>query len=160
MTASPGSTIKEPRIETSGPLLLVGLEQQYPLAGNQNLPEQWQRFVPYIGAIQTAVPNTTYGVVYNFVPESHYDYLTAVEVENAAEVPEGLTKLTLPAQKYAKFTHADHVASIRSTFATIFGEWFPNSDLTPAEAPTIEYYGPNFNPATGTGGLEIWIPIQ
>ena len=27
------------------------------------------------------------------------------------------------------------------------------------EAPWFEYYGESFDPQTGTGGLEIWIPV-
>lgn len=160
MTAIPVTALAEPRIETHRPLLLAGIAQRYSIQSAQNLPEQWQRFAPYIGSIPGEVPNTTYGVVYAYEPEVSYDYLTGVEVKKRTELPDGLTLLEVHARKYAKFAHADHVAGIRSTFSAIFSTWFPQSNCKPAEAPTIEYYGPNFNPMTGLGGLEIWIPIQ
>ena len=53
-----------------------------------------------------------------------------------------------------------HVTSIRATLAGIWSKWFPDSGYQTAKAPTFERYGPEFNPTTGMGGFEIWIPIQ
>ena len=42
----------------------------------------------------------------------------------------------------------------------IWNKWIPNSGLKPAAAQAFERYGPDFNPQTKLGGVEIWIPIE
>jgi AraC family transcriptional regulator len=53
-----------------------------------------------------------------------------------------------------------HIAGIRSTIAAIWSKWFPESGHRALEAPTLERYGPAFDPKTGMGGVEIWVPIE
>ena len=97
---------------------------------------------------------------FHFDDESNFDYLCGVEVASGSELPRGLTSLDVPAQKYAVFTHTGHVAGIRATFSAIYKHWIPESGCQVKNAPTIERYGPEFNPMTGLGGFEIWIPMQ
>jgi AraC family transcriptional regulator len=42
----------------------------------------------------------------------------------------------------------------------IWNKWIPQSGLKVVAAPSFERYGPEFNPKTGLGGVEIWIPIE
>ena len=63
-------------------------------------------------------------------------------------------------RRYAVFTHRDHIAAIRRTWFTIWNKWLPESGHQVAEAAEFERYGEEVDPRTGTGGLEIWIPIQ
>ena len=63
-------------------------------------------------------------------------------------------------RRYAVFAHRDHIAAIRRTWFTIWNKWLPESGHQVAESPEFERYGEEFDPRTGTGGLEIWIPIQ
>ena len=51
-------------------------------------------------------------------------------------------------------------SAIRRTFSAIWSKWLPESGHKPADAPVLERYGPEFNPVNGTGGFEIWIPIE
>ncbi len=64
------------------------------------------------------------------------------------------TCANIPAQ-WQRFAPA-----IRRTWFTIWNKWLPESGHQVAEAPEFERYGEEFDPRTGTGGLEIWIPIQ
>jgi len=36
----------------------------------------------------------------------------------------------------------------------------PASGLKAADAPNFERYGETFDPATGNGGFEIWVPVR
>jgi AraC family transcriptional regulator len=36
----------------------------------------------------------------------------------------------------------------------------PASGLTVADAPNFERYDENFDPLTGNGGFEIWVPVR
>jgi AraC family transcriptional regulator len=141
-------------------MMLAGLVERHHCESSTGIPDQWQRFAPYLGTIPGQVGKVAYGVIYNFDRESNFDYMCGVEVAGSPVLPRGLTTLTVPARKYVVFTHRGHIAGIRSTFAAIWSTWFPGSGHKPVEAPTFERYGPEFNPNTGMGGVEIWIPIE
>ena len=74
--------------------------------------------------------------------------------------PRAFTSLTAPGQRYAVFEHRGHIAGIRATISTIWSKWLPESSHQATDGPSFERYGPEFNPLTGLGGFEIWIPIQ
>jgi AraC family transcriptional regulator len=149
-----------PRFETQRPMLFAGLVERHDCQSPAGIPDQWQRFAPYIGMIPTQVGKVAYGVIYNFDSDSNFDYLCGVEVSNASLLPQGLTSLQIAAQKYAIFTHRGHIAGIRATIAAIWNKGIPESGCQVADGPTLERYGPEFNPVTGMGGVEIWIPVR
>jgi AraC family transcriptional regulator len=149
-----------PRMETSEPLLLGGLVERHACNSPRGIPAQWQRFGPYIGRIPGQVGDAAYGAIYNFDSDGNFDYMCCVEINGSSGLPAGLETLQVPAQKYVVFRHSGHVAGIRATMAAIWNQWFPESGYQAAKAPTLERYGPEFNPSTGLGGFEIWIPIQ
>ena len=68
--------------------------------------------------------------------------------------------MRLPAREYAVFTHRDHVSTIDTTIDKIWNEWVPQAGLKVASAPCFERYGEEFDPQTGMGGMEIWIPLE
>ena len=65
-----------------------------------------------------------------------------------------------PAQKYAVFSHREHISTIRSTWITVWNKWLPESGHELVDASDFERYGDEFDPQTGNGGLEIWVPIK
>ncbi len=69
-------------------------------------------------------------------------------------------RLRIPTQRYAVFSHRDPVSSIRRTWKTIWAKWLPESGLEVADAPSFERYGETFDPRSGTGWFEIWIPLK
>lgn len=148
------------RFEVHEPRVFVGPVERYACDSPQGLPAQWQRFGPFIGRIPKQVGKAAYGIVYNFDSDSNFDYMCGVEVENASSLPEGFQSLQAPRQKYAIFHHKGHVAGIRETIAAIWSKWLPGSGHQVAKGATLERYGPEFNPITGLGGFEIWVPIQ
>ncbi len=160
MNSTPATELTPPRIETRGPLLIAGIVERYPCQAPVGIPDQWQRFHPYLGNIPGQLGEAAYGVCYNFDRESNFDYLSGVEVKDSEQQPSGFCSLRVPEQLYAIFSHPGHVAGIRGTFSAIWSQWFPHSGYEAVEAPTIEYYGVQFNPTTGLGGLEIWIAIK
>jgi AraC family transcriptional regulator len=151
-----------PRFVEHDALLFAGLNERY----NSHQPkasmaEQWQRFLPYVGSVPGEIGRTTYGVLHDGDEDGNIEYLSAVEVRDLASVPGKLTTLRVPAQSYAVFWHRDHVSKIRGTWNAIWNKWLPESGLEAAEeAPAFERYTESFDPATGLGGAEIWIPIK
>jgi AraC family transcriptional regulator len=160
MNSSPVADVAPDRFETQESRRFAGLVEHYACHSPQGIPGQWQRFAPYLGNVTGQVGKAAYGVVFNFDSDSNFDYMCGVEVQGNASLPERLGTVQVPRQKYAVFTHKGHVAGIRATISAIWSKWLPGSGCQAAEAPTLERYGPEFNPKTGMGGFEIWIPIE
>ncbi len=153
--------LEPPRFENGKPFLVAGLSERYTVETSHTaIPAQWQRFGPYIGHIPGQVGRTTYGVCCNADDSGNFDYICGVEVSDFSDIPNELTRVRIPAQKYAVFSHRDHISTIRHTISTIWNKWLPESGHEVADAPNFERYDERFDPHSGTGGLEIWIPIK
>jgi AraC family transcriptional regulator len=152
--------LEPPRFENGKTLLIAGLSERYDCDSSKAIPSQWQRFMPYIGNIPGQIGRTAYGVCCNSDEEGNFDYICGVEVADFSELPPELSRLRIPARRYAVFTHPDHISTIRRTVNTIWNKWLPESGYEVADAPDFERYGPEFDPKTGTGGVEIWIPLE
>lgn len=151
-------SLAEPRFEEAGKLAITGLSRHYGFEEVAEIPDQWQSLGLLISRLTAEVQPTTYGVIYNGSDDS-FDYLTGVEISKAETAPENVVRLDIAPQRYAVFEHPGHVAHVRETCDAIWSDWLPSSDLTVVEAPWFERYGKAFDPLTGAGGLEIWIPI-
>lgn len=152
--------LEPPRFENSKPLLIAGLGERYTCESSKAIPSQWQRFLPHIGNIPGQVGNTAYGVRCNSDEEGNFDYIAGVKVSDFSELPSEFSRVRIPAQRYAVFSHRDHVSTIRRTVNTIWSKWLPESGHEAADAPDFERYDESFDPQTCMGGLEIWIPIK
>jgi AraC family transcriptional regulator len=82
-----------------------------------------------------------------------------VEVKEAGRLPEGMTRVDLPATRYAVFEHREHVSLLPATYAKIYDEWLPAAGCMATDAPGIERHAPAFDPRTGDGGVDLWIPV-
>jgi AraC family transcriptional regulator len=125
-----------------------------------SVPNQWQRFAPWLGHIPGQLPHVAFGVVLNGDDEGTTDYLTAMEVKDFADVPAELARLRLPPQRYAVFAYPGHIADIRSVWRTLWSDWVPNRIRRVADAPFFELYPEAFDPQSGEGGFEIWLPVE
>jgi len=151
--------ISAPRIVAGHELTLVGLTQHYNAGANAGIPSQWSRFAPHIGHISNEVPNVSYGVVYNVDASNNFDYLCGVEVRTVSEIPAGCVELHVPASTYAVFAHTGHISTIQATFTAIWERGLSEAGVRATDAPVLERYDERFDPRTGLGGLEVWVPI-
>ncbi|MDX8482359.1 AraC family transcriptional regulator [Mesorhizobium sp. VK24D] len=154
------SKLEPPRFETSRPFLIAGLGERYSCETSAGIPMQWQRFGPYIGNIPGEIAGVAYGVCVNGDDAGNFDYVAGVEVSDFSELPKEFFRVRVPAQKYAVFSHREHISTIRRTVNTIWNKWLPASGHEIADAPEFERYGPEFDPRSGNGGLEIWVPVK
>lgn len=159
MDANLGDKLEQPRMEQGRALLMAGLGQRFEYENLGAIPALWQQFTPHIDNIPGEVPGVAYGVM-TAGDASGLDYICAVEVTDFADVDKSFTRLRIPQQNYAVFTHRGHVSTLRATMDAIWRDWFPNSELEMADAPAFERYGPEFDPHSGNGGLEVWIPVK
>jgi AraC family transcriptional regulator len=152
--------IKPERFETGKPMIIAGLKGIY-LRGNMSgVPRQWQSFQRHMGRVPNQAGRDAFGIVVKMSHDRTTEYLTGVEVTEIVGIPPELTWVRLPEQRYVVFRHKGNVADVRSTFDRIWNEWLPVAGVPVANAPFFERYGIEFNPQTGNGGFEIWIPIN
>lgn len=149
-----------PRLETGRPLLIAGLGERFTCETSLGIPALWQRFAPHIGAVPGQVGKVAYGVCGNSDGAGSFDYIAGVEVAGLSELPAGFRHIQLPARRYVVFTHQDHVSTFRNAVHTIWSHWLPQSGHEVAQAPDFERYDERFDPHTGLGGVEIWVPIK
>jgi AraC family transcriptional regulator len=153
--------LKAPRFETGKPLLVAGVGERYNHEnGVAGIPNQWQRFHQSVGEIPGRVGKVAYGVCCNGDDAGNFDYIAGVEVSDFSDLPREFSRVRIGEQRYAVFTHAEHVSAIRRTVNTIWNHWLPASGMKAADAPSFERYDEKFDPLTGNGGLEIWIPVR
>lgn len=152
--------LNPPTFQQSGNLIIAGLNRSYTMETRVGIPQQWEQFVPQAAGISSQASTDFYGVCWNHQPDCSFDYLTGVEIRPGAKTSEGHTTVNLPAARYAVFTHTAHVSSLPKTIDAIWSKWVPECGLAAAEAPCFERYTSEFNPRTGMGGMEIWIPLR
>jgi AraC family transcriptional regulator len=152
--------LQAPHFQTGKPLLVAGIGERYNCESSAGIPGQWQRFNQSVENIPGRIGHVAYGVCCNGDDAGNFDYITGVEVSDFSDLPREFASVRIPGQKYAVFTHRDHISTIRRTINTIWNQWLPASGLKAADAPNFERYDENFDPLTGNGGLEIWIAVR
>jgi AraC family transcriptional regulator len=160
MHAQTNTDISPPRFETLDTLLIAGLGARYAQGGDPAIPSQWQRFGPHIGHVPEQVGAVAYGVVANFDDDNAFDYIAGVEVSRFEDLPKDFTAIRIPAHRYSVFMHKGHVSSIPVTMRTIWQGWLPTSGHKFADAPFFERYDSRFNANTGSGDVELWLPLE
>lgn len=161
MLDTPKTPLAPPRIEDRPAMLVAGLKQFFTYTEIPEIPQLWRRFNPFFGTFPTK-PGGAYGVCLNDPERSDgFDYLACVEAPGTDDLPRAFASYRLPAATYAVFRHEGHVSGVNATCAAIFSDGLPQSGLRPAEGPIglVEHYDEGFDPVTGLGGLDLWVPV-
>jgi AraC family transcriptional regulator len=151
-----------PRFENGKEMLIAGLRGHFNMSNWSAIPAQWQRLASYRG-LPAQVGHVHYGLCFDR-PDG-IDYLCGVEVTITAGLAAEFSHAKIPAQKYAVFAHREHVSKLYNTMEAISRQWLPGSGHEvvppPDGAPNFfERYGEKFDPITGMGDIEVWMPIK
>jgi len=153
----------EPRIVRLPAFHIVGMAGRFTPATTSHIPLLWERFVPCMDRIPYRRRSHTLGVCVDADPstieQDGFTYVAGVEVERIGAVPEGLMALTVPANAYAVFTHTGHIAHFPDTVKQVWGRWLPASRYRHVPAPDLEWYDEQWNPETGEGEIDIYVPV-
>jgi AraC family transcriptional regulator len=151
-----------PRIGGAPSMLMAGIVRGYAMSDIRGIPEQWQEFNRRSREIENTVGDAAYGICTNEEgKEGRFLYYTAFEVTEQSALPAGFTLLSIPAHTYAVFTHDGDVNGVPPFVDRIFSEWLPISGFRHSAFPSmIECYDERFDPETGSGITEIWVPIE
>lgn len=155
------TSIEPARIAQGRAMLLAGLRRHHTFAdGTRTIAAQWDDF-NRLGPPPGRQGTAAYGVICGADPDARtMEYLCGVEVAALEPVPPEYGRVRILPQRYAVFTHQGNVSTVRRTWDAIFGDWLPRSGCRSANAPDFELYDERFDPATGEGVIEIWVPIQ
>jgi len=152
-------SIETPRVEKGELLLVAGFAERITYDNIASIPQLWQKISAHIGHLPNEIPGYAYGVKFNS-DNNGFEYLAGIAVSTFEGLPGEFRTSRIPPQTYAVFIHRGHIATIRETMKAIWNEYLPQSGLTVMDAPEYERYGSSFDPRTGNGEVEIFIPIQ
>ncbi len=151
--------LESPTFQDGLAMTIVGFNRTYNMETRVGIPRQWEQFVPRMRSMGASDADC-YGVCWNTTDDCSFDYLTGVEATSAMKVPADFQSVQLNKGRYAVFPHTGHVSAIPKTIDTIWTKWVPECGLKIAQAPCFERYTADFNPQTGMGGMEMWIPLK
>ncbi len=150
------------RPESGRMLVIAGLQEHYTNETAMRIPALWQRLDPYLGSLPRQVGGVTYGIVSH--PRNGtggFDYVAGVEVSGTGDLPGGFVTKTIAAQAYTVYPHRQHLSKLRETMGAIWREWtaVPGHQAEYG-LDVIERYGEGFNAITGSGDIEVWVPVS
>lgn len=148
--------VQPPEIRRADAFMVVGLSTPCSLENNSTIPALWQRFNLRESEVEEVVSGAAYGVCSAADEAGNCTYLAGVQ---ALKTTPGMDHIELPAQSYAVFTHNGHISDLPRTVYTIWNKALPDAGLKTADSPDFERYDRRFNPETGRGSVEIWIPV-
>ena len=152
-----------PVVQDRPPQRIAGMSNHFTFQTMDAIPHLWSRFGPYLPEMATDGPLTTFGVSGPMREGvDGFDYFAGAPIAKGSELVPGLIEMTLPAGTYARFKHDGHISKIRATCMAVYETGLPELGR---EADTrwfslAEYYGPDFNPDTGLGTVEIWVKLE
>ena len=155
-------TLAPPVIEDRPTQRIAGFSDHLTWKTMDTIPHIWGRLGPYMPELGDGGPPCSFGVNGPMSEASDgFDYFAAVPLAKGKDLPPGLIETTLPAGSYARYTHEGHISKIRASCAALFDaipllgretdhRWFS----------FLEYYGPDFEPSTGLGTVELWVKLK
>ena len=133
---------------------------------NDRTGELWRSFMPRRKEIRNPASGDLYSLqVYagnqftEFDPAREFEKWALVEVDELADIPEGMELFLLQEGLYAVFRHKG-AAGDTSTFDYIFTTWLPESTYELDNRPHFERLGPGYSNNDPDSEEEIWIPVR
>jgi len=145
-----------PQEEACGALLIAGIGSRHRGASVASIPSQWQR----LSMEQPLMTSPTWGVCCNQDDDGSFDYIAGITMSSFDALPPGWQAVRVAARRYVVGRHAGHISTVRSTWRWLLDVYLPAAGLSLADAPELERYDASFDPHTGLGGVDIWLPLQ
>lgn len=152
--------VPAPEIKTWGAFRVVGMSARCSFENNSAIPGLWQTFNAREDEVEDPVSRAAFGVCCDADGKGNFRYVAGCEVGDKTARPKGMDDVTVPAGRYAVFTHSGHIGDFAKTVYTIWNKALPEAGLEPRMAPDFELYDQRLNADTGRGEVEIWIPVR
>jgi AraC family transcriptional regulator len=151
--------MQKPKVQMSPAITFAGRNGTFAIGPSPGIKTLWENFMTDFGRIEGQVGLKAYGVCHNFDGKGQMDYLAAVQVKDAGQVPGYLFTLDVPARKVAVFQHSGPLEKISETWGWIFAEGLPKAGLKVAPGPQFEVYPEDLGAEGATTPIEIHIPV-
>jgi AraC family transcriptional regulator len=109
-----------PRFETGKAMLVAGLGERISFDNSAGIPALWNRFHQHVHDLPGRIGRVAYGVCTNGDDTGYFDYIAAVEVADFSDLPRDFSRVRIPEQRYAVFSHTDHISTIRRTISAVW----------------------------------------
>ncbi len=152
--------LSAPRFARGPFQLIAGFGRHFTQGSAADIPELWAQLLSCIGKVPGQVGGETYGVCCNPDGKGGFEYIAGVAISKLDDLPEEYRWIELKEQEYAVFEHQGPLTSLGQTFQSIWNDWLPHSGREAADAPEFERYSADFDPQTGAGSVEIWLPLK
>jgi len=148
----------EPKIESKSAFTVVGMKCRGKNEKGE-IPALWQELMPRIREIRNlATGGESFGVMDNYDEASgNFDYIAALGVSTAQDLPEGMVSWDVPAQKYVVFGF--EFANVREASQESYAS-LPDLGYKHAAGPEFEYYPAEFDPNKPESLMYLYIPIE
>jgi AraC family transcriptional regulator len=155
------SSVEPVRWADHRPMLVAGIRRTHTFAeAKDGIRAQWAELGAR-GRVPGQVPGAAYGVICGGDAEAGtVDYLCGVEVSSFDGVGPEAGRVRVPAAHYAVFSHRGGIDTLGAAWDAIFGTWLPRSGRRSAQSPDFERYDERYDPAAGTGEIELWVPVE
>lgn len=155
----------QPQIKCIGEIYVAGIRGT---AALDNLFSLWEQFGEKLGGIPHKHLSTrTFGVCeyLDNIPVANYDMelteVIGVEVTSFGNMPTDIIVKTIPAGKYAVFTHKGSLSDILKTYQYIWGTWAMLTSETIDNRDDFELYDERFSGRENDNSeVDIYIPIK
>lgn len=153
----------EPTIKKREQFQVVGLEY-YGENKHNEIGEMWGQF----NQIASTIPNkmfpmeAAFGICY-MLPndkEGSFHYIASLAVTSLDNIPNGMIGKTIPAGRYAVFTHYGKLDTLGDTYQKIYKEWLPASGLKIKGDLDFEYYDDRFIQGSDQSEFDIYVALQ
>jgi len=136
---------------------ITGLHTQFNQHNKVQIPQLWGQ----LNAWRQNIPGRQGVCLPGATNEpGNFGYLAGVPVVPNSDVPAGLASCTIPASRYAVFSHEGRLDFLQDTLQYIFGIWAPATKLLVPGAIDFERYDERFDATNSSGIMEIWVPVK
>jgi len=125
------------------------------------IPALWDRFNPRCSEIGgKCLPVRCYGVCER-IDSERFRYFAGCGTEVGATLSPGFERITVPAQRYARFTYTGPVAGLNEAYREIWASLTSAWQLEPSLGPDFECYDERFTGAESPQAqTDIYVPIK
>ncbi len=138
---------------------VIGME--YRGTDTEPIKQLWCDIMPRYQEIKANSEEVCYGVCEMIDCKTmEFTYLASRPVDNFDNIPNGMVSKTVPAGKYAVFTHKGKLDILKATYEYIYGEWIKSGAQKLRQAPDFELYDKRFKFGEDDSEMDIYVPIE
>ena len=160
MDTETGAALDAPDIRRSEGFEVIGLDIDCSGGAVAGIPQMWEAFNARDAEVAAVEGAAAFGVCHGADGEGGFRYLAGLQSRAGAGVPDGMARVRVPAGRHAVWTHQGHVSDLPALVGAIWNGGLEAAGLTHRRAPDFERYDARFDPATGRGAIEVWVPVE